>query len=395
MTPPAGSASRAAAAEVPARPVVGGDQPILGQPAALSLLRRSMERGRMHHAWIFHGPFGVGKCTAALRLARLLLDPATDAAAMAAFAPPEGTETARLIDAGTHPDLHVIRKEMAAQSDNRELRERKQTNIPLDLLRERMLGGVDSQGTAHSAAVFRTAVLGHGKVFIIDEAELLEAETQNAMLKTLEEPPPRTWIILCTSQAERLLPTIRSRCQSVPFGTMSPEAMAAWWTRSGVQADGAARGWINDFAAGSPGMALLAVNHNLAAWHEALEPQLDALRRGRGGPALAETMATLVEEYAQSVVKENESASKEAANRAGVRLLTAAAGQWLRRMLRESLPKGAAAAETWTDLVDQLAHTEDAVRASLNLKHVFSNLVAQWQRRLDEARAAASGRSPR
>src|SRR5204863_4320065 len=104
-----------------------------------------------------------------------------------------------LIDARTHPDFHIIHKELAAYSDNRELREKKQINIPIDLLRERLLGGT-SGSSHHEAPAYRTAALGHGKVFIIDEAELLDPTAQNAMLKTLEEPPAQTWIFLITSQ---------------------------------------------------------------------------------------------------------------------------------------------------------------------------------------------------
>ena len=157
----------------------------------------------------------MGKYTAALEAARVLLDPAARQAVREHDAGDatrliEGGGDSRiqnLIHAGTHPDLHIIRKEMAKFSDNRSLRDKKQLNIPIDLLRERVIGGKSGE-TYHDAAAYRTAQMGHGKVFIIDEAELLDQTGQNAMLKTLEEPPSDTWFFLITSQPDRLLPTI-------------------------------------------------------------------------------------------------------------------------------------------------------------------------------------------
>lgn len=350
--------------------------PIVGQRAALHALVRALERGRMHHAWILHGPFGTGKFTTAMRLARLLLDPSTRSDQRRSFTPPESSEVARLIDAGTHPDLHVIRKELAASSARRELRERKQTNIPLDLLREHLLGGGDS-GASNAPPVYRTPLLGHGKVFIIDEADLLEVEAQNAMLKTLEEPPERTWIILCVEHEERLLPTIRSRCQRVAFGPLPREAMAEWFSRSGLEVSPSEREWIDGFAAGSPGMAALAVREKLFDAWSSIEPALAEMERDRFDPTLAERWAEFVDGYARRVVKENELASKEAANRSGLRLLSALLGAHVRARLGECADRHGAA-ERWIRIADALREVDDGQRANLNLKHLLAHLSAQW-----------------
>jgi len=361
--------------------------PILGQATALRTLTRAMGTGRMHHAWIFHGPAGTGKFTAAMHLARLLLDPSVTQDRRAAFDPPDAAESevASLIDAGTHPDLHVIRKEHAARSAQRELRDRKQTNIPLDLLRELMIGGGDFGG-ANAPPVFRTPLLGHGKVFIIDEADLLETEAQNAMLKTLEEPPERTWIILCVEQEERLLPTIRSRCQRIPFGPLPADAMQRWWQSSGLEVEPAERAWVDRFAAGSPGMARRAVEERLIdSWRE-LQPSLEAIERGRFDAALAGRMAEFVDGYAKSVVKQNENASKEAANRAGARLLAALLGAHVRERISERISERIMAradtpgdgVEPWLELVDALRGFDEALRANINMKHAIADLVAQW-----------------
>jgi len=375
---------------VSAANTVGAASVILGQVPAVQSICRAMQRGRMHHAWIFHGPVGVGKFTTALRLARILLDPEATADHAARFEPPLRTEVARLIDAGTHPDLHVIRKELAAASSLRELRDRKQINIPLDLLRERMLGGLDGGGS-NAPPVFRTPFLGHGKVFIIDEAELLEVEAQNAMLKTLEEPPERTWILLCSQQEDRLLPTIRSRCQRVSFGPLPASAMAQWWLGSGRRVDAEDRSWIDAFAAGSPGMAALAVDAGLHGAWMSLRPALDALERGSFDATLADRMAEFIDGHAKQIVKENEQASKEAANRAGARLLLAMLGAHVRERLQTATAAAQwNAAERWIEIAARLQRVDDELRANLNLKHVMAHLVAQWAAIIAPAPARAS-----
>ncbi|MBX3354196.1 MAG: hypothetical protein KF724_00685 [Phycisphaeraceae bacterium] len=359
---------------------------LLGQDHAVRAMVRALRRGRLHHAWILHGPLGVGKFTASMRLARLLLDPATTGDHIERFEPPRDTEVARLIDAGTHPDLHVIRKELAAESEMRELRERKQTNLPLDLLRERMLGG--GAASANTPPVFRTPLLGHGKVFIIDEAELLEVEAQNAMLKTLEEPPERTWIILCTQQEDRLLPTIRSRCQRIAFGTLPPDAMARWWSQSNLAPSASERAWVDGFACGSPGMAKLAVDAGLPAAWESLRPGVEALAKGGYSATLAEAMAEFVDDHAKSIVKANEQASKEAANRAGARALLAMLGAFAQSRLREAVKdQNPDRAERWLEAIDRLHGVDAELRANLNMKHVLAHLVSEWSRRLHPAGA--------
>ena len=367
-----------------------GDAPILGQQRAIAALGRALASGRVHHAWILHGPPGVGKFRAAEAFARTLLDPASTDAHRAPVSPPAGTETQRLIDSGTHPDFHVIRKELAAASESRELRERKQLNIPLDLLRERMLGGVAGDGRQLESLVYRTAVRGRGKAFIVDEAELLDADAQNAMLKTLEEPPAGTVIVLVTAHEDRLLPTIRSRCQRVSFGPLDGAAMAAWWARGGLEVPAADREFVQSFAEGSPGMATLAVRHGIAAWNAELSPLLDGLESGQWHSGLADRMAELADALAASIVDEDEHASKDAANRLAVRLMVRLLGMRVRRGMHAASGDAGALAR-WLSLSESLAEFEQVVRANLNLKHAFANLVAQWA----ERSAAVAGEASR
>jgi DNA polymerase-3 subunit delta' len=360
---------------------------ILGQGRAVAALGRALSSGHLHHAWILHGPAGVGKFRAAEAMARILLDPESTAAQRASLEPPRGTPAARMLDSGTHTDLHVIRKELAALSDSRELRERKQLSIPLDLLRERMIGGTAGDGRHHESAVFRTPALGHWKVFVVDEAELLHAEAQNAMLKTLEEPPARTTIVLVTQQEEQLLPTIRSRCQRVAFGPLDPASMRAWWARGGPDVPAADRAFLEEFAAGSPGVAALAAEHGIAGWSRELSPLFDALEGGRFPAGLSERMAEIVDEYAKGIVDADESASKDAANRAAVRMLAQLLGMRARRGLAQAGGDPGSLAR-WLGAAEALGEFERLVRSNANLKLAIANLVAQWAERTAPAGAA-------
>jgi DNA polymerase-3 subunit delta' len=266
-----------------------GRSPILGQDAALAELRDALRSGRMPAAWILHGPEGVGKLSTALRFARLLLEPDLDDAAIDAFEPPLGTESARLIDAGTHPDLRVIRKELAATSEIPRLRESKQRAIPIDLLREHMLGG-EIEGRRFEALHARTPYKGVRRVFIIDEAELLNPQGQNALLKTLEEPSPRTVIMLVTTRDERMLPTVRSRCRRVPFRTLEPPAMKSWLDHGGPSIDAADRDWLLELAEGSPGRLLEAVSTGMVSWNATISPGMARLEQGAWPAGFADTL---------------------------------------------------------------------------------------------------------
>ena len=143
---------------------------ILGQPRAIDVLQASLRSGRIHHAWIFSGPPGVGKFTTAVEFARILLDPdAGPNLGGMIEADPEG-RTSRLIDAGTHPDLHVIRKELALYSENAELRRKKLTNIPIDLLRETMLGGKSGEKQLDAQRIYGGGRVGINAIAHMDTA---------------------------------------------------------------------------------------------------------------------------------------------------------------------------------------------------------------------------------
>lgn len=348
---------------------------ILGQQFGLGLLASAHETGRFHHAWIFAGPRGVGKFTTAIELAKALLDP--DAAGRSIGKDHNtGSEIARMIDAGTHPDLHVIRKELASYSQDSTVRSRKQTNIPIDVLREHMLGG-EVGDKQMEAAAYRTSALGHGKVFIIDEAELLAREAQNAMLKTLEEPPSKTYIILVTAQPERLTATIMSRCQHVRFHRLDDASMNQWAKAHLNELPAARRKWIVEFAEGSPGVALRAVKFEFDRWQDALDPMFDALAEGEFPAPMGTVLGEMVESYAEAWVKKHANASKDAANKDGCAAVFSLLGLHARRQLRQCA-ESSDGAEPWIRCIELLREAESQLWSNVNQKLVLENLVAQW-----------------
>jgi len=168
---------------------------IVGQQQSLRILRRAIADGRLHHALLFHGPEAVGKRTVALAVA----------AALNCTHVKEADACGRCvacsrIDRGIHPDVALITLE--------------KTVIPIDAIRR-----------LRQEAACRPFE-GRRRVFILDPADRMSPDAQNALLKTLEEPSPSSNLILVTTRPMHLLPTTRSRCQSMAFGTLPAAAMA-------------------------------------------------------------------------------------------------------------------------------------------------------------------------
>jgi DNA polymerase-3 subunit delta' len=352
-------------------------QQIIGQQQAIDTLLTSLASGRMHHAWVFSGPRGVGKFTAAVEVARILLDPTAESDLAGRPVANPSSKSSQRIDAESHPDLHIVRKELALYSDNRSLNRKKLTNIPLDLIRELVIGGRTSDDRMHEPPAYRTAALNHGKVFIIDEAELLAREAQNSILKTLEEPPPHTYFFLITDQHDMLLPTVRSRCQHVRFRLLDEKSMSEWFKRAQLDVGKDELEWIRNFADGSPGQAQLAAEYKLYEWQLILEPLVHALDRGQPATELGATLGELVERFAQAWVKAHANASKEAANRDGTAKLLFLLASMARRRAADAVAKGTQS-EPWLQLIDAIAFTEREIDANVNMKLALESLAVQW-----------------
>lgn len=167
---------------------------IVGHDLQKNLLRRAVAEERVSHSYLFYGQDGVGKRLVAIGFAKILncLTPVSIRDLSSGDAGCD-CKSCRKIDKGIHPDVFVI--------EYKGLRD-----IKVDQIREDV-----------EERLYFKPFEGRYKVAIVDEADRMSHSAQNAFLKTLEEPPDDSIIILLTSNPQTLLPTIRSRCQSLQF----------------------------------------------------------------------------------------------------------------------------------------------------------------------------------
>jgi DNA polymerase-3 subunit delta' len=205
-----------------------------GQEAAEAAFEDARARGRLHHAWLLTGPEGVGKATFAYRAARRLLGASADPSRGLLGSDP-GHPVSRQVLGRAHPDLMVLER---VGEDGKPRK-----TIPVDDARK--LSEFFSKSPA--AAPYRVA--------IIDAADDLNVNAANALLKTLEEPPPRGVLMMVTHSPGRLLSTIRSRCRRLAFAPFTLEAAAAF-VRARIELNEEAALRLARMAQGAPGKAL-------------------------------------------------------------------------------------------------------------------------------------------
>lgn len=268
----------------------------LGQDRARTLLLRLVQSGRIPHALLFHGPEGVGKGWIARLLARALVCTTQHADGGACGA----CLGCRKAEHGNHPDILTVTRlpkkdlrgdpsEAAEEDDGNEAPPAKGGELRPFIVVQQI-----RELNYHATYAPREAPR---RVFIVDPADRMNTESQNALLKTLEEPGGECVIVLVASRPHLLLPTVRSRCFQIGFGAMRPDALARALVARGMsQAEARARAALSS---GRPGYAMTLDLPELESRRELILASLESLVSSSHG--VAELSA-----YAERLIGETE-----------------------------------------------------------------------------------------
>jgi DNA polymerase-3 subunit delta' len=291
---------------------------VVGHAGPADRFRRTLARGRLASTYLFVGPRGVGKRHFALRLAKLLLCRRGDEARLT---PCDACESCKLFDSVSHPDLLQV------------IRPAGKSTLPLEVF----LGAPDQRGRSglcHDLAL-RPAVSSR-RVAVIDDADHFSTESANCLLKTLEEPPPRSLLVLVGTSLARQLPTIRSRSQVVRFGPLDTDQVARVLAAPPHALEPAEALRLAELSAGSVAGALEAADEQLAA-------SLKVVRQATSGPNLEPLrLAQVLEE--ESKFAGTEPSLRRERTRA---LLAAVADEYRGRLRDVAASGGAPERELW------------------------------------------------
>ena len=233
---------------------------IVGQDRAVSQFTEAWATRKLHHAWLFAGPKGVGKASFAHVAARRVLAEA----AGPSFSLP-GLETdndhpiVKLVEAGSHPDMRYLERQVNEKTGNLN------RNIKVEQIREL------------AEFLSLSAALSPWRVVVIDSVDDLEPSGANALLKMLEEPPANTLFFLVSHAPGRLLPTIRSRCRRLEFTELDDDAMTSVLETQAPDLKSGERQQVIAMSFGSAGRALAFAELGLAKLEDAA---LAILRQG-------------------------------------------------------------------------------------------------------------------
>ncbi|MFQ5862926.1 MAG: DNA polymerase III subunit delta', partial [Candidatus Brocadiales bacterium] len=215
---------------------------VLSQPHVVHQFQSALSRGRLAHAYVFYGPEGVGKALFARELSRALLCERGDEDAC------DVCKQCQAVDAGDNPDLLWVTPEYK----------------------------VITIGAIQELERLATRKKLRRRVFVIEEAEKMNQEASNCLLKTLEEPPPRVVILLVTTSLMRLPRTIVSRCQAVRFHPLETDVLKRLIAENfGVEGDGLK--WLTAASCGSMGWATRLINEEAVTRRQRLLERLSSL----------------------------------------------------------------------------------------------------------------------
>lgn len=224
---------------------------LFGHDAPVAAFGEGLSRGKLHHAWLLAGPRGVGKASFAhLAARRLLAEAAGPPIAGDGLSVPDTHPVASLLDAESHPDFRLLDRLPKDVKQREGLRADRTGD-------EELLRSINVEQVRGLASLFQsTPFLSPWRVAIIDSIDDLEAPAANALLKSLEEPPPNCLFLLVSHAPAGLLPTIRSRCLTVRFNPLDDAAMTSALRAALPDLDDADVAEMIRAGEGSPGTAL-------------------------------------------------------------------------------------------------------------------------------------------
>jgi DNA polymerase-3 subunit delta' len=327
---------------------------IFGQDAAIQQFRKAARLDRLPHGLLFAGPIGVGKATTAAALAAWFLceNPKDEL-------PCGKCESCRVFPGGLHPDFHIVTKELIRCYDA--TGKSKGIDLSVKVIRPEVI---------EKAAM--KSVMGRGKVFVIEQAELMTSGAQNSLLKTLEEPAGRTLLILLTDQIGQLLPTIRSRLQTVRFAALDDATILRELQKRNIAKPDALAAM--GFAAGSLGVALRWIEDDVINPANELVTQLDTILAAQPATDLPDWFKRAADNYAERQLQRDELSSKDQATREALNLYLRLASDHIRRRFpNESDPEEL---ERACSAIDAIARAEQYIDSNVNIALVFQQLAA-------------------
>lgn len=245
---------------------------LFGHDRAVRTFREALDSGKLHHAWLLTGPHGIGKAIFADMAARRVLAQGADPDGLGeGLSVPDSHPMARLIAAGSHPDLRRLARLPHERKPDELAR-----NIPVDRIR------------AIQSLFATTPAMSDWRVVVIDSIDDLERPAANALLRNLEEPPPKSVFLLVCHSPGKILPTIRSRCRMLGFSTLSDDAMTAAITQADPDIDPAECDALVQIGNGAPGQALHYAGLDIAALDTTIKT---LMKKGDPGNAVRAQLA--------------------------------------------------------------------------------------------------------
>jgi DNA polymerase-3 subunit delta' len=257
---------------------------IYGHDVVVEQFRRTLASDRLASTYLFVGPDGIGKRRFATELAHALL---CSESADAALEPCGQCTSCRLFVAGNHPDFELV----GLPKDK--------TKLPIELF----VGSREhrhQEGLCHRMSL--KPFLSDRKIAVIDDADYFNQESANCLLKTLEEPPPRSLLILIGTSPSRQLPTIRSRAQIVRFSPLDSQTVARILTEAGLVSDGPQARAAAELSQGSVSRALELADPELQGFRDQLFAQL----RNPQPVRLARAVQALVDEAGKEAAQKRD-----------------------------------------------------------------------------------------